>query len=968
MPRFHFEELIGENDALPGGLSDGGARDAEMATEVPEMGSLLGASTPQVSRQPPLSASRSSLAVAPTPSPQIVRPISRRIQSAPRPPVQGKPAGPALSISFQSPLRLPPTSSVFSAATPAALGFRTSPAPAVAHRAPQPVTPAYPTEPAVALDSGDSWRNDAGLFLGRSFRACFSPSGELFMPASVRGAVKTGGGHRVAVVPLKGRLFKQRNYGEMLQVHRDMRASVEGVEGADAQDLMQAIAHYRDTANRLVDKGGSRQQAESVFSLLQALSKNSSKGVLQSFSDWLKTDAARAAESALGDLDPSRKGSAYDEVFVRLSARQMDEACEAALNNDKMDLALLLAQIGEHTSLCQDMQKQVEWLQSRCGTRVDNGEDAEAAKLMQLYRLLAGDVDELLRRMAEDVHRDAARVPGGMLLDWKRCFALYLWYEYPDEMQLVLPPEGMSCKKGADLFQVSRRRFSLQGAFQYYMSLLRQNRHAPLEDPIVCHPWPAYIEASDTRICQPSVLRSVVKCVPSRPCAQLPPAVLENALASMSEGKEPGNSVLKAHQSAMNASQTFLREDWPVDICFHLIHMLFPSVCGQDTSLARALSTQTHSGESFDFELSWHVQQVFEAMLCASFPPPHHPPPVFQLAKRHRTTPAQRCLLTSHFATQLEMAGNWQLACYVVVAAAWDNRSVGDPDTARDMETFAATALRGLLCRNIPARGDGTIGVGGGLKLTTADIALRLHKGEDEVKRWFAEARAWRVRYEKGAGVSLRRIFQDEELALSVEAGDWERAHDLLLDLLVADDVEHAVKPPERTLKLMRHISANMIRTHKADVWDKGAGPILELLEMWEQFTHFGTDGEDDLEPGAILRIAGKAQAACERIGKLRMSTQRAVVGLCLKVSQSVWAYQHLGSEGPGWETPGGWERGSASLVTQLHLPPSNQLSLLQQLAAKTLDGMRAQLHDGILDNERAAESEDGMDFETEEC
>jgi hypothetical protein len=117
--------------------------------------------------------------------------------------------------------------------------FRPSSSVAVPHKVPKAVTPAYLPKPAISLECADTWQNDAGLFLGRSFRACFSPSGVLFMPANVRAgnAGREVHGHKVAMVPMKERIFKRRSYEDIIKVHRLMREIVDR-GGADPKDVI----------------------------------------------------------------------------------------------------------------------------------------------------------------------------------------------------------------------------------------------------------------------------------------------------------------------------------------------------------------------------------------------------------------------------------------------------------------------------------------------------------------------------------------------------------------------------------------------------------------------------------------------------------------------------------------------------------------------------------------------------------
>lgn len=64
-------------------------------------------------------------------------------------------------------------------------------------------SPCYPAAPAVAHDCRDQWRNDMGLFLGRSFRVCFAANGDIYLPKPCFGTIKSvldadAGAHQVA--------------------------------------------------------------------------------------------------------------------------------------------------------------------------------------------------------------------------------------------------------------------------------------------------------------------------------------------------------------------------------------------------------------------------------------------------------------------------------------------------------------------------------------------------------------------------------------------------------------------------------------------------------------------------------------------------------------------------------------------------------------------------------------------------
>ena len=349
--------------------------------------------------------------------------------------------------------------------------------------APRPTAPSYPAKPLVPLDSEEGCGNDMGLFLGRSFRVCFSPSGHLFMPCKNYsggggdGAGAYSGVHKVAALLLCGRAFTPRRYDDLLQKHVSL-ATAADAPGAGADELMAHVDKYVH--------GAGPGELGSMLRLVGALSRPDARSTLAGVSAWLQGEAGKAVAR------PLRGPSPLDDVFVLLSARKVDEACDVAVAAGNADLALLLSVAGEHTSLAQDMQAQVEWLErSERADLVHEGTDVEAIKLLHIYRLLSGDIDGLLGAMKRNFEIDPARVPGGKLLDWKRTLALYLWYAYPDPERMTLPPHNMTCSPRRDLFTSDAKlHLSLQGAVQYYL-----HQVWAADGNLVSHPWPAALES-----------------------------------------------------------------------------------------------------------------------------------------------------------------------------------------------------------------------------------------------------------------------------------------------------------------------------------------------------------------------------------------------------------------------------------------------------------------------------------------
>jgi hypothetical protein len=485
---------------------------------------------------------------------------------------------------------------------------------------PQPVEPVYLAKPNVALDSEEGG-NDMGLFLGRSFRVCFSSTGQLFMPCKNfpgAGGDASGayvGAHKVAALALCGRSFQPGRYSELLQKHAAL-AEAADAHGARVEDLMAHVDKYVS--------GEGPGELAALLRLVAALQAPDARGALAGVSAWLQAEAERVLPHPLPGPSP------LDDIFVLLSARRVDEACDVAVDAGQLDLALLLAQAGEHTSLARDMRAQVDWLdKSKRAELVESGVDAEAAKLLHIYRLLAGDVDGLLEGLRADHERDPARVPGGRLLDWKRTLSLYLWYAFPAAELMELPPPGMETASRRDLFTSDARlHLSLQGAVQYYLHQVWQR-----EGHFASHPWPAIFErpgpepsppprgaldaGSDRlRVRHPHVVRQLWRWEPAgaaaRGCPQLPSTVRERLRgAGAGAGLAPGAGTLREAEAQRGGAGRELWVAWPSDAALHLLLLFLPQrACGVEASLARALAPEACSPAALDLEAPWHLHEV----------------------------------------------------------------------------------------------------------------------------------------------------------------------------------------------------------------------------------------------------------------------------------------------------------------------------------------------------------------------
>ena len=188
---------------------------------------------------------------------------------------------------------------------------------------------------------------------------------------------------------------------------------------------------------------------------------------------------------------------------------------------------------------------------------------------------------------------------------------------------------------------------------------------------------------------------------------------------------------------------------------------------------ARELLRILEAAESRDRMLG--VRQVLEKMRTPSGDPEDLGLFCRQLKLRSSLDLEQRAALTTRFAMQLELAGQWPLAVYVLLSLA-----NGREPEAR---ALAEAGVRGCLARNISGvadfgeppvtreRGDkGDKGkpspvylwLDSGWRISSEQVGERLGKPEEEVRRWFLEAKSWRCRYDAGrtrqvTGSRLRR-------------------------------------------------------------------------------------------------------------------------------------------------------------------------------------------------------------------
>ena len=128
------------------------------------------------------------------------------------------------------------------------------------------------------------------------------------------------------------------------------------------------------------------------------------------FSAWLKQSAQNGVRKQLEAISGLR-GEENEEVLIRLSGHDLSGAVRAALAGGNVRLSTLIATAGSSTEAVNSIMEQIRvWKEEGYTEHIDD-------KMMEIYELLAGNVDPAMYIVAQD---------------WKRSLGMHLWYARPN--------------------------------------------------------------------------------------------------------------------------------------------------------------------------------------------------------------------------------------------------------------------------------------------------------------------------------------------------------------------------------------------------------------------------------------------------------------------------------------------------------------------------------------------------------
>lgn len=297
-----------------------------------------------------------------------------------------------------------------------------------------------------SVAGGEGVRADAGLSLGRSFRATWGPNGQLVHIGKICApGAKFASSPQPTVFVEQVELLADSKAVESQRASRLLslllqHTAVELVEGEPAAFTETGIRFHQfadlfDAADRSHEACVWRLGNALFDEIELGLPETTSSDVVQritevrrklALSKWLEDAVAPAVDTDLAKAGDNRPA----KVFSLLTGNQIDRAVQSALDGNDMRLATLVSQAGGPEIFRAEVMRQLEdWTKFKSNSLI--GYDYR-----KLYAVLAGVTDIV----AGDSTRGPDAAPDVLVaegLDWKRAFGLQLWYGCPSEESIA---------------------------------------------------------------------------------------------------------------------------------------------------------------------------------------------------------------------------------------------------------------------------------------------------------------------------------------------------------------------------------------------------------------------------------------------------------------------------------------------------------------------------------------------------
>ena len=251
-------------------------------------------------------------------------------------------------------------------------------------------------------------RDDFGASMGRSFRVGWGPGGMLvynFTSTGVEKATTPVGTLQIQTVSVSKMTGDSSDDETMTRsLATRLQHNTQEAEGMDDGDsaVLRLLEAYLDSCDSDAEKH--------VWQLVHCLYLgDTSKDVRQAVSTWLQ--------------QVTRSSKSRPSIVELLACRQIEEACEAAVEQRDFRLAALVAQADGPSALRSEILQQVRhWKVAASPSTMAPGTfwDHMKAPERHVYAILSGDFDT--------TQQDLGISPE--TLGWRSCLGLHLWYKF----------------------------------------------------------------------------------------------------------------------------------------------------------------------------------------------------------------------------------------------------------------------------------------------------------------------------------------------------------------------------------------------------------------------------------------------------------------------------------------------------------------------------------------------------------
>ena len=268
----------------------------------------------------------------------------------------------------------------------------------------------YSTNDGVVLN-----RDDFGARMGRSFRVGWGPGGMLIYNFTCPPGEES-------TTPIGTLQMQTVSVSEM--------TGDSGSDEAMTRDLSIRLAHYKREAGVMVDEDESAAAERLLEQYLSSCDSDTEKPVWQLVQCLYLGDTSKDVRQAVSTWlqQVTKSSSAKPSLVELLACRQIEEACEAAVEKRDFRLAALIAQADSPSELRGDVQKQVKcWKQAAYPSTLGPGTFWSQMKAPErhVYGILSGDFDTL--------QADLGISPE--TLGWRSCLGLHMWYKFGGGVQ-----------------------------------------------------------------------------------------------------------------------------------------------------------------------------------------------------------------------------------------------------------------------------------------------------------------------------------------------------------------------------------------------------------------------------------------------------------------------------------------------------------------------------------------------------